>query len=541
MDKGEGGGVADAAGGAAGDGHSLEVELTLGGDPAALDQGWRAAVPAGGSARKQRLRSTYFDTGDFRLRRRGFTLRIREDGERLVQTLKSDGPCGAGAVLRRNEWSRPVEAPVPSLPVAPDRAVRDAVGPLRPAELAPAFSTDVMRRTATVEVSAADRGTALVEVALDSGEIRAQGRRDRVSELELELIEGPASALYELAMTLQASAPLCIQTASKAKRGYVLAGGEGYAGCKAPTLALAPGSSVDQALGAIFRACAGHCAANRDAVLDRSDPEGVHQFRVALRRLRSAIAVFRAVLPPGDAAWLEREASRLIDLLGPARDWDVFITETLAAVRAARPADDNLKRLAQAAEAARARAYEQAEALRAPAYTAFLLRFGRWIETAGWRDEADRAVLGRPLARLAGRLLDKRHARVLKHGRDFERLSDDRLHRLRIALKKLRYAGEFFAAQFPDGRPRPYIKAVRRLQDDLGRLNDAAVAERRLSELLRAQPESAALAALGVGAGQVIGWHARAREEARARINGDWRAFAAAEPYWRAGSGRSHG
>ena len=355
MDKGEGGGVADAAGGAAGDGHSLEVELTLGGDPAALDQGWRAAVPAGGSARKQRLRSTYFDTGDFRLRRRGFTLRIREDGERLVQTLKSDGPCGAGAVLRRNEWSRPVEAPVPSLPVAPDRAVRDAVGPLRPAELAPAFSTDVMRRTATVEVSAADRGTALVEVALDSGEIRAQGRRDRVSELELELIEGPASALYELAMTLQASAPLCIQTASKAKRGYVLAGGEGYAGCKAPTLALAPGTSVDRALGAIFRACAGHCAANRDAVLDRSDPEGVHQFRVALRRLRSAIAVFRAVLPPGDAAWLEREASRLIDLLGPARDWDVFITETLAAVRAARPADDNLKRLAQAAEAARAR------------------------------------------------------------------------------------------------------------------------------------------------------------------------------------------
>ena len=155
------------------------------------------------------------------------------------------------------------------------------------------------------------------------------------------------------------------------------------------------------------------------------------------------------------------------------------------------------------------------EALRAPAYTAFLLRFGRWIETAGWRDEADRAVLDRPLARLAGRLLDKRHARVLKHGRDFERLSDDRLHRLRIALKKLRYAGEFFAAQFPDGRPRPYIKAVRRLQDDLGRLNDAAVAERRLSELLRAQPESAALVALGVGAGQVIGWHARARGGSR--------------------------
>ena len=529
MGKGDG---ADAAATAEGGG-ALEVELTLGGDAAALDKGWRAAVPAGGGGPAQRLRSTYYDTGDFRLRRRGFTLRIREEGERLVQTLKSDGPSAAGAVLRRDEWSRPVEAPLPSLPVAPDQAVRDAVGPLGPAELAPAFSTDVMRRTAMIEVAVPDQGTALVELALDSGEIRAGNRRGSVSELELELIEGPASALYALAMTLHASAPLCIQTASKAKRGYVLAGGEGYAGCRTPVLALAPGISVDGALAEIFRACAGHCAANHDAVLDRSDPEGVHQFRVALRRLRSALAVFKDVIPPADAAWLEAEAGRLIGILGPARDWDVFIVETLAAVRAGRPGDDNLERLAAAAEAARARAYEQAEVLRGPDYTAFLLRFGQWIETAGWRLRAERAVLDQPLACLAGRLLDKRHERVLKRGRGFERLSNAQLHRLRIALKKLRYAGEFFAAQFPDGRPRPYIKAARRLQDDLGHLNDAAVAERCLEDLLHARRQGADLTAIGEGARQVIGWHDRARDKARARIAGDWHAFAAARPYWR--------
>ena len=342
MGKANGEAGADAAGGDS----VLEIELKLGGDPAALDRGWRAAVPAGGGSTSRRLRSTYFDTGDFRLRRRGFTLRIREEGERLVQTLKSDGPSSAGAVLKRNEWSRPVEAPVPSLPVASDPAIRDAIGPLQAAELAPAFSTDVMRRTAVVEVTAPDHGTALVELALDSGEIRARNRVDTIAELELELIEGPASALYELAMTLQASAPLSIQTASKAKRGYVLAGGESYAGYKAPALALAEGISVDEALGKIFRTCANQCAANHDAVLDRSDPEGVHQFRVALRRMRSALVVFKTVLPAEDAAWLEREACRLIDLLGPARDWDVFITETLAAVRDARP-DDTLSRVSQ--------------------------------------------------------------------------------------------------------------------------------------------------------------------------------------------------
>ncbi|MDE0204330.1 MAG: CYTH and CHAD domain-containing protein [Rhodospirillaceae bacterium] len=535
MGKGDGdaGAVADEGSPA------LEVELTLGGDPAALDRGWRAAVPADGSVTAQRLRSTYFDTGDFRLRRRGFTLRIREEGKRLVQTLKSDGPSSAAAVLKRNEWTCTVKKPVPSLPVSSDPAVRNALGPVRSAELTPAFSTDVMRRSAKVEIAAPDNGTALIELALDSGEIKACNKCDSVSELELELIEGPASALYELAMALQASAPLCIQTASKAKRGYVLAGGEGYAGYKAPALEFAQGISVNETLGKIFRACANQCAANHDAVLDRSDPEGVHQFRVALRRMRSALVVFKTVLPREHTAWLEREASRLIDVLGPARDWDVFITETLATVRAARPNDRALEHLAEAAEAERARAYEQAEALRAPEYTEFLLRFGRWIETAGWREDANRAALDQPLSQLGERLLDRRHKRVLKRGHDFERLSDTELHRLRISLKKLRYAGEFFAAQFPDGKPRLYIRALRRLQDDLGQLNDAAVAERCLKDLLDTQRESNHLAALGVGAGQVIGWHSRAREVTRSQITEDWHAFVATEPYWRAAAGGS--
>ena len=174
------------------------------------------------------------------------------------------------------------------------------------------------------------------------------------------------------------------------------------------------------------------------------------------------------------------------------------------------------------------------QALRAPDYTSFLLRFGRWIETAGWRSRGERDVLDEPLAGLAGRLLDKRHKRVLKHGRGFEQLSDSRLHRLRITLKKLRYAGEFFASQFPEGNPRPYIKALRRLQDDLGRLNDTAVAERLLTDLLAARSESRDHAAIGVGAGRVIGWHARHCAEARVQAAEDWHAFAGAKPYWHA-------
>ena len=118
-------GTASAKGGPA-----PEVELTLAGDPASLERGWQTAVPEGADYTSQRLRSTYFDTRDFRLRRRGFTLRIREGGESSVQTLKTREPFGPGLILRRQEWSRPVESPLPSLPFASDPSVHDAVGTL---------------------------------------------------------------------------------------------------------------------------------------------------------------------------------------------------------------------------------------------------------------------------------------------------------------------------------------------------------------------------------------------------------------------------
>ncbi len=525
-----------AEGGGRSGARSVETELKLGGDAAALDRGWRAAVPEGGAERTERLRSTYFDTGDFRLRRRGFTLRIRAEGERLIQTLKAEAAPGSGAALRRREWSQPVESFTPRLPAATDPAVRAAMRMIRPAELAPAFSADVLRRTATIRVDAPGRAGAVVEVARDSGEIAAGGKRTPVSELELELREGPPSALYDLAMAVQSRAPLRIQTASKAKRGYVLAAGEGYAGHKARAPALEPGISVDRALDGIFRACLDHCVANQDAVLAGTDPEGVHQFRVALRRLRSAFAVFAAVLPSAEVARLDREAKGFLDALGPARDWDVFVAETLASVRAARPRDSSLEALAAAAEAARRRAYERAEALHAPGYTTFLLALGRWIETAGWRDGAGGAALDRPLARLAGALLDERHGRVLKRGRGLQRQSDERRHRLRIALKKLRYASDFFATQFPGATTRRHVKAARRLQDDFGRLNDAAVAERLLEGLLRSRAGGAGDAALALGAGQVVGWNAVARSGSLAAIAGKWRRFTKLPPYWRGGA-----
>ncbi len=139
--------------------------------------------------------------------------------------------------------------------------------------------------------------------------------------------------------------------------------------------------------------------------------------------------------------------------LGPARDWDVFLSELLAPVGAARADDADLARLAEAAEAARASGYAQARAaIEAPSYTRYMLQLRHWIEARGWRDAATErgaAWLDRPIVDFAAHVLGKRQRKALKLGRQFAQLSAEDRHKVRIALKKLRYATEFFETLYP--------------------------------------------------------------------------------------------
>ena len=212
-----------------------------------------------------------------------------------------------------------------------------------------------------------------------------------LAELELELIEGKPATLFQLALELDRLTPLHVETSSKAARGYALTSGEPPAWHKAAPLALERDATVDTALEAILRDCLRHWTTNEAAALDGSDPEAIHQLRVAIRRLRSVFSVFGKVIPPEDLAWLKPEAKRIVTSLGQARDWDVFLTELLSPVQAARPDDPDLTLLRHAAEEARAEGYATARAaIRDPAYTSFVLRFAEWIETRGWRRDEER-------------------------------------------------------------------------------------------------------------------------------------------------------
>ncbi|MDH3661978.1 MAG: CHAD domain-containing protein, partial [Alphaproteobacteria bacterium] len=509
----------------------METELRLVGDAQALEAVFASphmALEPGVKEKVSDLESRYFDTADLELRDRGLAFRVRADGRGYQQTLKTGDDANA-ALLKRGEWQTALDDDRPRPDALPKGARQCLPKATFENGLQLAFTTRVRRRVR--EVTLADAGR--IEAALDLGEIDVEARGLPIAELELELLEGRPEALYRLALDLQEIGPLRVETRSKSARAFDRLANRPPRWQKATTSRLECDDSVDQAMAAIFENCFEQWLANQAAAIDGRDPEGVHQMRVALRRLRSALSVFRKLIPPDQLGWLQADARQAIGALGAARDWDVFQADLLAPIIDARPDDEDLIALRTRARARCRAGYQRARKHLASAdYTRFVLRFGAWLEERAWRrgDDVDGASsLAQPIVDFAGHLLDKRQGRVLAKGRRFSQLSTEQRHELRIALKKLRYSTEFFQPLFDKKAVRSFLGGVKALQEDLGHLNDVAVAETLMAELLARPGKRDIRAATGL----VIGWHARGVADIEPKLRRDWKTFAAKSPFWR--------
>lgn len=264
-------------------------------------------------------------------------------------------------------------------------------------------------------------------------------------------------------------------------------------------------------------------------------PEGVHQVRVALRRMRSAFCVFRRAVPrPVGAPW-EARMQELAGRLGPARDLDVFITETLAEVRNLLPLPGG-ERLAELAQRRRVAAYDRVRAmLDGRLYHEFKDELNRWIETRGWERHGDdplvRAQMTQEVVPFARQVLDRQERRVLDVGTHVDRHDARQMHRLRIACKKLRYATQFFAPLF-DGMD-GFIEHTKHLQDLLGEMNDTAVMGALIGQILDGVDE----AEVEAYAGGVVGWRAHRTQVLLESFDARWDAFVETlHPWWKKAS-----
>jgi inorganic triphosphatase YgiF len=483
---------------------------------------------ANGRHKPARLVNTYYDTGDRRLRQRGLVLRVRERDGRFVQTVKSDSQPDAGA-LARGEWEDSISGPEPS-PAAPESGrfiTSDLVG-----ALVPLFQTEVRREA----IDLIPRPGTRIEAAIDRGEIRAPGRaaREPISEVELELKSGPSAALYDLALDLLRVAPVRLEPRSKAERGYRLAAEErrrpAAAHFEPPDLDRE--MSGDRALQRIGIASLERVLRNEAAVRRRS-AEGVHQMRVAVRRLRAVLSAFAPMLPREQRRWASGELRWLANGLGPARNLDVFAGALLARAPARLFDPAARKELSAAVGRQRRAAYRVVlEAIRSPRYTAMMLRLLRWFDTCGWQAEESIEEMREPVGVLAERVLGRRMQVVRRRSEDFADQFPEQRHRLRIALKKLRYASEALASLYDPEAVRPFVRRLKQLQDDLGEISDVRVAHEILAEIARYNTAEVA------GAGErLVAWHEEGLEDHEASLRHRLHELLHMRPFWTAPGG----
>jgi inorganic triphosphatase YgiF len=469
-------------------GQPVETELKLHLPAGAVSAVRHSAPLRAATARTVRLEAIYLDTADHLLQRSGMALRLRREGERWMQTLKLAAPAQGGLSARR-EWEGPAKvvrgAPRLDLTLLQETPLTALLARHRAARrLGERFRTRVVRTLWQIAF-----GRSRIEVALDRGRIETRRGQRRVtapiSELELELKAGRVGDLIACADRLagRGAKALALVPAvrSKAERGYLLASNAAPVVTKASARGFVERLGPDLASGAALRAIMTHglnvLLANTEALRESRDPEFVHQARVALRRMRSAQRLLdrrHADVPAALAA----ELRWIGQCLGVARDWDVFESSTLPELlgSASPSVRSQWLQLQTRARRRRAEAHRTARAeLGSARFARLALRLQDWTLTPPPR--------ARALSRIAARRLAKAHARLFDAARFFAALSPERRHRVRILAKRLRYALDLLAVTLPPGPTARYVDALAALQDDLGALNDAAVARRLLGEL----------------------------------------------------------
>lgn len=254
---------------------------------------------------------------------------------------------------------------------------------------------------------------------------------------------------------------------------------------KAARVRLAADSTIGDVFAVLVENCAQQMQANEAGLCASRNPEYLHQFRVALRRLRSLYRIYRPLLADAEHAALTAELSWLSGLLGATRDWDVFLHETLAPLRREQPDAIYLDTLGRRCHAQRRRhattmrralTSERYATLRSAVLRGSVLPAPPDVASAGWTREQAANAFG------AARL-DKLEKKVQQLAGAPHATDSTRRHRLRIAVKRLRYAVDFFRAFFDATGVRAYGSALAALQDTLGRLNDCVTARRLLDDV----------------------------------------------------------
>lgn len=515
-----------------------EIELKFEVDAAAagkLEQVLLVRPGAKAAPSARNLFSAYYDTPGCDLQKAGFGLRVREVEGRRIQTLKAEQ---AGLSVR-GEWETELDGDGLDLDALKDTPAGDLIKGLNGA-LRPVFATQVERTAYPVR-----QGRSRIEVALDRGKVEAGDRTLDLCELELELKGGPHQGVYALAKRLAEAAPLRLSFVSKAERGYrLLAGQTAGDAIKQARVRLMPGMTTRQAFQAIAGSALRQWAGNAGVLATVRRPEALHQMRVALRRLRTAMKLFEPVAADEMYGPLTGELKWLAGELDLGRDTDVLIEETFRPAAHRLHQQAGMSGLGERLLKARTKAYDRViEVLAQPRHLNLVLDMAAWIDCGRWADPADPRhgpLADRPAEAMAREGLDKLRRQVKKRGKNLEGLDPERRHKLRIRAKRLRYGLEFFSGLYEDDKAKlkAMLETLKGLQDGLGVLNDLEVARGKGQALAEGGGKAAGDSEVeGVQEAYAIGLAVGLRLTGSADLLGkaakDYDALMDIKPFWR--------
>ncbi len=473
--------------------------------------------------------------------RRAFKTAETRPRTRRVRLFLHDTPdhaltaTGLALIERRGAWrierlspGATIWAPATPAPVLEEATTREGLTTPLPEGLAPVAIIEGQETTHTLLVNGQ---TAVLTIWRGSAHAAPVPQTpDPGFPLCRIMLDGPEAAVRLLAVQVAATARAEAPRASLATEALSLVSDSAYRPRRSGAPSLPREDASDLTSGSAFRHILGHLV---DVLLylapfvvnATEDTEPVHQMRVAVRRARSAITVFQGVIGGEESRVAADHLKVLGARLGPTRDWDVFVTETLPEVTVAIPGNKRLLRLCDAAEAIRkAHASDLRAYLTGGDFRVLGVELA-WLAAAeGWVANHDTHSISLP--DFATQVLQRRWRKLTRAGKTIEGLDIPALHDLRLRTKRARYSAEVFVSLYPGHRTTRYLRRLGRLQQHLGVLNDGAVAAQLLDELGGAGGRHAH------ACGLVLGFAAARAATVRPDILQAWEKFRHTSRFW---------
>lgn len=451
------------------------------------------------------LQAKYFDTADHCLQQRKIALRQRLENHTWLQTLKAP-KSAIERIEIESELGEQEPAAIDLAMYLQDAKLKKLLEPLlqpqSPLQLQ--FETRIQRQRFIQKTADSE-----IELAFDQGEIIAGPRSAPVNEIEFELKQGSIHELIQAVQPWVEKYQIWLDSSSKALKGQML-----QQALQAPpvqyqnSLTLHADDRIGAALPKIIANCLEHLLPNSSAIAGQQYEAGhVHQARVAIRRMRSALKTFGQWVGRDTQAWQDQLAE-LFRQLGATRDRDALAASLIPQLQLAGSPVSELPVQAEAVE-------EDISALfRAPKTTLLLLELIEFSHQP--QDGKSR------LKKQSRRQLNKMHQQICQAESAFEQLQAEEKHRLRKRVKRLRYSVEFIASLYPQSAMKPYLKALKPLQESLGRFNDLTVAHALFEQDTGQHPQS----------WFVLGWIASEQHHIEQQIQQDLTAFCQAQCFW---------